>query len=79
MEAAGKPARRRQMKLFVWNGVLADYSSGMIVALAPSLSDAVNLAGSLTEREEMTSVTPEVTDVGLVAGDARIWLMHGGG
>ena len=32
---------RQRMKLFVWHGVLTDYTSGMIVALAPTVDDAI--------------------------------------
>lgn len=31
---------RKKMKVFVWKGVLADYTSGMMVAIAPTVEEA---------------------------------------
>ena len=31
---------RKKMKLFVWTGVLTDYTSGMMVAIAPTVEAA---------------------------------------
>ena len=31
---------RKKMKVFVWEDVLADYTSGMMVAIAPTVEEA---------------------------------------
>jgi hypothetical protein len=71
------------VKLWVWKDVLTDYSSGMIVALAPDLETAMAATEQTHEypshlREEMGKVMPTVIDLD---GDVQpaIWYVHGGG
>jgi len=71
------------MKLYVWQGVLYDYSAGMIVTLAPDMETALALARESdqgdTAAAEMGRTAPEVTEVGWVAAKPKLWLVHGGG
>ena len=32
--------RKKKMKVFVWENVLTDYTSGMMVAIAPTIEEA---------------------------------------
>jgi len=71
------------MKLYVWEGpgVLEDYSTGMIVALAESLPAALRAvdrtAGMVID--DARSHDPQVTDLGPVRKRPRAWLVWGGG
>ena len=71
------------MKLYVWQGVLCDYTAGMIVALAPDMETALALAraGEYGESApaDMGRTEPEVTDLGRVNAKPKLWLVHGGG
>jgi hypothetical protein len=70
------------MKLYIWTGVLYDYSSGMIVALAPDLGAALELGrstGSDAVAQDMGAKTPEVIELGRVRHEPKIWYVHGGG
>jgi hypothetical protein len=71
------------MRLYVWENVLRDYTSGMIVALAPDMETALALACASmygkAAASEMSETEPEVTSVGRVAAEPKIWLVHGGG
>lgn len=73
------------MKLFVWEGVLRDYSTGVIVALAPSLEAALRAARRhprFVEQvtSDMGSVKPEViTLTGCAPKRPRVWFVWGGG
>jgi hypothetical protein len=70
------------MKLYVWQDVLCDYSCGMIVALAPDLDTAVALGrkdGGDRLAEEMGRVVPDVTPVTAAAGSEAFWYVYGGG
>ena len=66
------------MKLYIWEGVLYDYSSGMIVALAPDLDSALATVEEDYVRAEMGRVKPTVIDLD---GDVKpqAWWVHGGG
>lgn len=72
------------MKLFIWegDGVLQDYSSGMIVALAAGLAVARRavarkLYGGMATVRQMPD--PEVVDLpGCAPKRTRVWLVHGG-
>lgn len=71
---------RRRNKLFVWEGVLTDYSSGMAVALAPDLETAYAvLASKVSEygMSEIRSTTPTV--INSLVGVPQEWHVHGGG
>lgn len=74
---------KKLMKLYVWQGVLRDYTEGMIVALAPDMETALALARAGeygdTAAAEMGRTAPEVTDLGWVASKPKLWLVHGGG
>lgn len=67
------------MKLYVWTDVLRDWSSGMIVALAPDLEEALAVADSDFVRAEMGRAVPEVLDLGKTVTPARVWYVCGGG
>ena len=67
------------MKLMVWTDVLCDYTCGMIVALAPSLETALHLTDRPSVREDMVRVDPEVTELGEVDAEPRVWFVFGGG
>lgn len=71
------------MKLFIWQGdnVLADYTSGMIVALAPDLEGALK-AIEANYRSYMglfPALPSEVVDLGASDATPRAWAVHGGG
>jgi hypothetical protein len=74
--ATGKAAAA--MKLYIWENVLQDYSSGMIVALAPDLESALATAASESVREEMGRVTPAVVEIG-DGTEPQSWHVWGGG
>ena len=71
------------MKLYVWRRVLWDYTSGMIVALAPDMETALAMAreGECGDSAaaDMGATEPEVTDLGWVNSKPKLWLVHGGG
>jgi hypothetical protein len=71
------------MKLYVWKDVLTDYTSGMIVVLAPDLKTAFATVKADTgtyesHLEDMGKVTPTVVDLD---GDVQpqAWWVYGGG
>jgi hypothetical protein len=71
------------VKLFVWEEVLTDYTSGMIVVLAPDLETALAVVrddpGTYDRHlEDMGAHEPEVTDL---SGDVKpqAWWVYGGG
>lgn len=74
---------KKLMRLYVWQGVLWDYTAGMIVALAPDMETALALARASEYGDaasaDMGKTAPEVTDVGWVASKPKLWLVHGGG
>jgi hypothetical protein len=70
------------MKLFVWEDVLTDYTSGMVVAIAKDVDEARRVAcggdvdsGNWIARE--LSAKPEVID--LDDPKAQAWIVYGGG
>ena len=72
------------MKLYVWTGVLYDYTAGMIVALAPDLETALAVARkgeySYAAPEEMGRETPQVINLpGCEPVEPQVWVVHGGG
>lgn len=66
------------MKLFVWEGVLTDYSSGMIVAIAPTLEKALAAIARDSVREEAACHTPEVVEI-TRRTPPQSWHVYGGG
>jgi hypothetical protein len=66
------------MKLYIWEDVLRDYSSGMIVALAPDLESALATAASESVREEMGRVTSAVVEIS-DSTEPQSWHVWGGG
>jgi hypothetical protein len=70
------------VKLFIWTDVLYDYSSGMIVALAPDLETALELGrkcDAYSAAADMAAHTPEVIELGRVRHEPKLWYVHGGG
>ena len=67
----------RRMKLYVWQDVLTDYTGGMIVALAPDLETALNMAEGII-RADMGKVDPIVIDLDGTPEPA-FWHVWGGG
>lgn len=70
------------MKLYVWEEVLYSYTAGMIVALAPDLETALELADDQYMRSEMGAKVPIVTELPLRRGakvEPALWYVHGGG
>lgn len=72
----------RRNKLFIWTGVLIDWSDGLIVALAPDVETAI--AKVIEQRgaddivaDEMRHYTPEVHEV--TAGNVVVEYTFGGG
>lgn len=71
------------MKLYVWegDGVLTDYSNGMVVALAPDLESALNAVAKVADyamNSFPTHKPSEVIDLGEVAIEPKAWLTWGG-
>jgi hypothetical protein len=75
------------VKLYVWEGVLRDYTDGMAVALAPDLDtavttvlDSMGYTGDLREvaEQEFRSVVPVVTEVNRKTRP-QAWYVYGGG
>jgi hypothetical protein len=69
------------MKLFVWENVLTDYTSGMVVAIAEDVDEARRVAVGTSDcsrwlAEELTA-DPEVID--LDDPKAKAWIVYGGG
>ena len=71
------------VKLYVWQGVLTDYTDGMIVVLAPDFETALatmrdHPEGIDTPLQDMGRVEPTVIDL---ADDVKpqAWLVWGGG
>ena len=71
------------MKLFIWqgDGVLQDYTSGMIIAIADDLEGAHRAI--LAECDYCGDAYPHlptgVVDIGNADQDPRAWLCWGGG
>jgi len=71
------------MKIFVWqgDGVLTDYTDGMIVAVAADLEEALETIKSSCPHA-MGSFPPiptESVDIGPVFLTSRAWVCWGGG
>ena len=73
-----------QVKIYVWNedGVLENYTHGMIVAIAEDLEGALKAIRS--ECDYCMSSFPndkptEVVDIGPVVCSPRAWVCYGGG
>jgi hypothetical protein len=83
VQALMDEAMRPKPKLYVWEGVLEDYTCGMVVVLAASdeqattaITDeywATNLDGL-----KLDNVTPEIIDLNDVK-EAKHWHVYGGG
>ena len=69
------------LKLFIWEDVLCDYTCGMIVALAPDLETAISVCsdkyGTGYYPEEMAKPFKTISLAGQVQAD--VWAVHGGG
>ncbi len=74
------PTGRKRNKLFVWEGVLTDYSSGMVVALAPSLEAAYALLETQFGEYSMTEIrATEPTVIDSLTCEPQEWHVSGGG
>lgn len=75
------------MKLFIWQGedVLVDYTSGMIVAIAPTLEEALKTIesqeGKYIMNEFPTNKPSQVIDLGENVKQVQneAWITWGGG
>ncbi len=69
------------MKLFVWEDVLADYTSGMVVAIAKDVDEARRVAinTSDTSRWMASELTNDPQVVELDDPKAKAWIVYGGG
>lgn len=69
------------MNLYVWTGVLNDYSSGMIVALAPDMDTALKLARDAGEwvARDMGQYAPVAVIPVLAEPKPYLWHVNGGG
>ena len=69
------------MKLYIWEGVLTDRSSGMAVAVAKDLDQALALARQEGTHiaENLGGAEPEVIDLGRTKREAKLWYVYGGG
>jgi hypothetical protein len=69
------------MKLFVWENVLTDYTSGMVVAIAKDVDEARRVAcegdDCLQYHSDDLARDPEVID--LDDPKAQAWVVYGGG
>lgn len=76
-------ARLHDMTLWVWTGVLCDYTCGMIVALAPTLEIAIRLARESDVANsapgEMATEPVAAIPVRAPAGSEGVWAVYGGG
>jgi hypothetical protein len=72
-----KPMPEVPWKVFVWEGVLKDYSAGMAVAIGRTLEDALASFEPRIE-EELRNVDPIEIDLSTVEG-AMSWYVWGGG
>lgn len=74
------PSGRKRNKLFVWEGVLTDYSSGMVVAVAPSLEAAYALLETQVGAWGMQDVrATEPTVIDSLTCEPQAWHVSGGG
>ncbi len=70
------------MKLFVWegDGVLSDYTNGLIVALAPDLETAFAVIKKECDYCDGSYPHQPTSIIDLDdAPDAKAWLVYGGG
>lgn len=72
------------MKLYIWegDGVLQDYTSGMIVALAEDLEGAlkaIETACNYCMNNFPNHKPSEVHDLGPVTAAPKAWVCYGGG
>lgn len=71
---------RKRNKLFVWHGVLSDYSSGMAVALAPTREAALALLEpQVSEYDLMELRATEPTVIDSLTCEPQEWHVKGGG
>jgi hypothetical protein len=66
------------VRLYIWEDVLTDYTSGMIVALAPDLESALATVDNDYVRGEMGRVTPVVVEISDSTAP-QSWHVYGGG
>lgn len=69
------------MNLYVWTGVLSDYSSGMIAALAPDMDTALKMARDVDEfvARDMGQYAPVAVIPVLAEPKPYLWFAKGGG
>lgn len=69
------------MNLYVWTDVLTDYSSGMVVALAPDMDTALKMAREKDEfvARDMGQYAPVAVIPVLAEPQAYLWFAKGGG
>ena len=80
-EARQRVQEQTPFKLYVWKGVLCDYTCGMIVVIAQSYEEAFKVAtDDLSERQinEVKRSTPVVVDLSKVL-HPMCWSVSGGG
>ena len=67
------------LKLYVWEGVLEDYTSGSIFVIANNVTEARKLAGeqSIQARKDVEAKPTRVIDLANAKPEA--WLCWGGG
>ena len=66
---------KKGLKLFVWEDVLVDYTSGVMFALAESVEEA----RAMLRTENMISITKDVQQEPKVYTDKFHFALYGGG
>lgn len=68
------------MKLFIWegDGVLTDYTNGMVVALAPDLETALKKINEVCSWGAYPALPSQVVDLD-AAPEPAVWFVSGGG
>jgi hypothetical protein len=81
--AIARKALEPSMKLFIWegDGVLTDYTNGMIVAMAPDLEGALQAIKAKGEccMGSFPPIPTETVEIGSVITESRAWVCCGGG
>jgi hypothetical protein len=71
-------AKKKQLKLYVWEGVLTDWTSGMAVALASSPEEAVELLQQQLGPSYFNGVKLEGVEPIVVESPAAFFVYGGG-
>lgn len=74
MTGAASKRKMKNMKVFIWHGVLTDYTSGMVVIVAPSEQAARDfwkndLCPYGSYKDELDGKAPDVLDLTSIEGD----------